>query len=581
MSARVVVILTTVVLLAILPSVAGNPFGQNVPRVCIQDGCMHGSWMRSIHGERYEAFIGVPFAKPPTGALRFANPVPNDPWADKDLDASGRIPRAPCLQQNLFLPERGVEGKEDCLYLNVYRPFLSSKKEGKENSTAALPTLVYIHGGGFLAGYNSPLVAGAEKLMDHPVILVTIAYRLGAFGFLSTGDEAASGNFGLKDQRLALRWVQRNIEAFGGDPQLVTIMGHSAGGASVHLQLMHLGNEGVFQRAISLSGNALTPWSAPRMNPEQLARTQAELLGIKDAHQMTTSELVETLRSIDADRFVYSYKGFTNGSRYPVIVYGPVVESATVKDAFLTDTPKELWSRGEHLSVPWLTGIVPNDGFIFSAPLLKDTDCSEKTFTQQKTLLLNVLGGAKQSDALPTLMEHFFNNHSTNGQCFTKEHVNILTKVFNEGLFEYPLILSVRQHANHTRSKAPIYLYKFNYKGPHSYSSILAPDNDPPQDFGIVHCDELIYIFRAPILFPDFRRNSPDAKVTKQMTKLLVDFARTGVAPKSTEGKMSSSDFPQALELINSNSEDEPLIQKYTNFYNEDMYNFWTRFYSY
>ncbi|XP_050074309.1 juvenile hormone esterase-like [Anopheles maculipalpis] len=579
MSARMVVILT-IVLLAIVSSRTGNPAAQNVPRVCIQDGCMRGSWMRSLHGERYEAFIGVPFAKPPLGALRFADPVPNDPWTEKELDASGRIPRSACYQLNLFLPERGVEGKEDCLYLNVYRPFKNSKAEA-QNATEPIPTLVYIHGGGFLAGYNSPLVAGAEKLMDHKVIVVTIAYRLGAFGFLSTGDEAASGNFGLKDQRLALRWVQQNIEAFGGDPRLVTIMGHSAGGASVHLQMMYLGNEGLFQRAISLSGNALAPWCAPKVNPELLARRQADLLGIKGAYRMNTSELVETLRSIDADQFVYSYKGFTNGSRYPVIVYGPVVEALTVPDAFLTDTPKALWSRGKHLSVPWLTGIVPNDGFVFSAPILKDSGCSKETFAQQKTLLLNVLGGAKQSDALPILMEHYVGNQSAIGECFTKDHVNLITKVFNEGLFVYPLALSVRQHANHNRTKAPIHLYKFNYKGPYSYSSIFAPETDTPQDYGIVHCDELIYIFRAPILFPDFRRNTQDAKVTKWITKLLVDFALNGTAPTSTDGEVSSSEFPEALELINSNNVDEPIVQRYTNFYDEAMYDFWTRFYSY
>uniref|UniRef100_A0A182K299 carboxylesterase n=1 Tax=Anopheles christyi TaxID=43041 RepID=A0A182K299_9DIPT len=563
MPQRVVVILTTVSLFVPLsqPVHAASPTGENVPRVCIKDGCMRGSWMRSLHGERYEAFIGIPFAKPPLGQLRFANPVPNEPWTERELDASGRIPRAPCLQQNLFLPERGVEGKEDCLYLNVYRPFKASQG-GSKNGTDPIATLVYIHGGGFLGGYNSPLVAGAEKLMDNSVILVTIAYRLGAFGFLSTGDEAASGNFGLKDQREALRWVRRNIEAFGGDPELVTIMGHSAGGASVHLQLLHLGNEGLFQRAISLSGNALTPWSAPRTNPQQLARKQSRLLGVKNAHKMTTDELVEALRAVDADLFVSSYREFTNGSRYPVIVYGPVVEAATVPDAFLTETPKELWARGAHLSIPWLTGIVPNDGFVFSAPILKDTDCSKETFGQQKTLLLNVLGGTKQTDALPILMKRFFGNQSSIGECFTHEHVDRLTQLFNEGLFVYPLTLSVRQHANHTESKAPIYLYKFNYKGPHSYSSIFVPDPDESQNFGIVHCDELIYIFRAPILFPDFRRNSPDAKVTQVMTKLIVDFARTGTAPAGLDSHLAmESDFPQALELTNSESKDEPVLK--------------------
>uniref|UniRef100_A0A182QER6 Carboxylic ester hydrolase n=1 Tax=Anopheles farauti TaxID=69004 RepID=A0A182QER6_9DIPT len=574
----------TVVILVLVcsaPVWPGSPSTQNVPRVCIEDGCMRGSWMRSLHGERYEAFFGVPFAKPPVGALRFANPIPNDPWPEEELDASGRIPKAPCLQQNLFLPERGVEGKEDCLYLNVYRPVRSKKDDGKNATTESLPTIVYIHGGGYLAGYNSPLVAGAEKLMDHPVVLVTITYRLGAFGFLSTGDEASSGNYGLKDQRLALRWVHRNIEAFGGDPQLVTIMGHSAGGASVHLQLMDRGNEGLFQRAISLSGNALAQWSTPSTNPEELARRQAHYVGIKDSQRLNTSELVKAMREVDAELFVSSYKEFTNGSRYPVIVYGPVVEPSTVDDPFLTETPLELWSKGAHLAVPWLTGVVPNDGFVFSAPILKDTDCSKETFIQQKTLLLNVLGGRRQFNALPLLMERFFGNQSTSDDCFQKENINTLTQIFNEALFLYPLTLSIRQHAQHPPPKAPVFLYKFNYKGPYSYSSVFAPDDHKSQDFGIVHCDELIYLLRAPILFPDFRRNTPDAQVTRKFTDFIVQFARTGVAPAGMEndGK-SAADFPRALELVNSNSTDEPLKQKYANFYDADMFDFWTRFYS-
>uniref|UniRef100_A0A182PNF0 Acetylcholinesterase n=1 Tax=Anopheles epiroticus TaxID=199890 RepID=A0A182PNF0_9DIPT len=593
-------ILAVVCLAVVLPvSRAALPSGENVPRVCITDGCMRGLWMRSLHGERYEAFMGIPFAKPPVGELRFANPVPNDPWPERELDASGRIPRPACLQQNLFLPERGVEGQEDCLYLNVYRP----EKIGNRSSTTSLPTLVYIHGGGFQAGYSSPLVLGAEKLMDNTVILVTIAYRVGAFGFLSTGDEAASGNFGLKDQRQALRWVHRNIAAFGGDPQLVTIMGHSAGGASVHLQLMHLGNEGLFQRAISLSGSALAPWCAPKPNPQQLARKQAQFLDIDEAHNMTTTELVEALRKVDADVFVRSYRQFLVDSEYSVLVYGPVVEAPTVVDAFLTESPKEQWARGAHLSVPWLTGFVPNDGFVFIAPTLKEADCSQETSARQKALLLNVLDGTKQKDLLPMVMERYFGNQSTYVECLTEDNVDKLTMIFNEALFLYPLMLSVRQHANHTGLKSPIYLYKFNYKGPYSYSSIFVPEQDESQDYGIVHCDELIYIFRAPILFPDFRRNSPDAKVTQVMTKLIVDFARTGTEPTgqsdssqitaqadadiqkvSTDGDSKiavDSAFPQVLELLNSNSTEQPVLKRYANFYDAEMFEFWTRFYSY
>uniref|UniRef100_A0AAG5DH70 Carboxylic ester hydrolase n=1 Tax=Anopheles atroparvus TaxID=41427 RepID=A0AAG5DH70_ANOAO len=333
-------IVPLLILLSSGPVWSGELTDENLPRVCIEDGCMRGSWMRSVGGERFEAFFGIPFAKPPIGELRFANPVPNDRWVD-ELDATGRIPKPPCIQVNLFIPRTGVEGKEDCLYLNVFLPKAARKNRANYNTTASpkFPTVVYIHGIGFVGGYSSPLLYGPEKLMDEPVILVTFDYRMSAFGFLSTGDEAASGNFGLKDQRLALRWVHRNIRAFGGDPRLVTIMGYSAGGAS--LQMMHLGNEGLFQRAISLSGSALAPWNTPPSDPDQLARQQATLVGIKNAKTISTRKLIKALRAIDADQL--------NGSRYPVVLYSPTVEKPTVKDAFLTATPQELWSQGAYL----------------------------------------------------------------------------------------------------------------------------------------------------------------------------------------------------------------------------------------
>uniref|UniRef100_A0A182J5U2 Carboxylesterase type B domain-containing protein n=1 Tax=Anopheles atroparvus TaxID=41427 RepID=A0A182J5U2_ANOAO len=506
---------------------SGELTDENLPRVCIEDGCMRGSWMRSVGGERFEAFFGIPFAKPPIGELRFANPVPNDRWAEDELDATGWFPKPPCVQVNLFIPGREVEGKEDCLYLNVYRP---EKKHIEINGTAALklPTVVYIHGGGYLAGYNSPLVAGAEKLMDHPVILVTIAYRLGAFGFLSTGDEAASGNFGLKDQRLALRWVHRNIRAFGGDPRLVTIMGHSAGGASVQLQMMHLANEGLFQRAISLSGSALAPWSMPPVNPEQVARLQAALVGIKNAKTMSTSKLVKALRTIDADR---------------------IASSIT-----------KLWSQGAYLPVPWLTGMLPNDGFIFSAPLLNLTTQTRlaKASLQLEAILLYALRGTNNPNALALLKERFFSNASSPGAYLTKENIESLAKLINEVDFYYPLILSVKQQLQYSKeSRAPIYLYKFNYKGQFSYSSVYVTGDNTTlsRDFGIVHGDELIFIFRTPALFPDFQPGSPDAQVSQRLNKFLVYFARTGRLKRKSNLSGSTASkrdgFPLALEFFN------------------------------
>uniref|UniRef100_A0AAG5DH82 Carboxylic ester hydrolase n=1 Tax=Anopheles atroparvus TaxID=41427 RepID=A0AAG5DH82_ANOAO len=574
-------IVPLLILLSSGPVWSGELTDENLPRVCIEDGCMRGSWMRSVGGERFEAFFGIPFAKPPIGELRFANPVPNDRWAEDELDATGWFPKPPCVQVNLFIPGREVEGKEDCLYLNVYRP---EKKHIEINGTAALklPTVVYIHGGGYFAGYNSPLVAGAEKLMDHPVILVTITYRLGAFGFLSTGDEAASGNFGLKDQRLALRWVHRNIRAFGGDPRLVTIMGHSAGGASVQLQMMHLANEGLFQRAISMSGSVLAPWSMPPVNPEQVARLQAALVGIKNAKTMSTSKLVKALRAIDADRIASS---ITNGSPFPVFVYGPTVEKATVEDAFLIASPQKLWSQGAYLPVPWLTGMLPNDGFIFSAPLLNLTTQTRlaKASLQLEAILLYALRGTNNPNALALLKERFFSNCN---ETFKRYHITLFLQLINEVDFYYPLILSVKQQLQYSKeSRAPIYLYKFNYKGQFSYSSVYVTGDNTTlsRDFGIVHGDELIYIFRTPALFPDFQPGSPDAQVSQRLNKFLVYFARTGRLKRKSNLSGSTASkrdgFPLALEFFNNVNQQDPLGLRHTSIYDKYIFNFWTKIY--
>ncbi|XP_053674414.1 juvenile hormone esterase-like [Anopheles nili] len=564
----------------------GSTFHPDAPRVCIEDGCMRGSWMRSFLGNRYQAFVGVPFAKPPVGPLRFANPVPNEPWTEQELDVSSSVGRELCLHQNIFFMERGIEGSEDCLYLNVYTP---RKTDGKENNSSSSPmaTLMYIHGGIYMFGYSSPFVLGAENLMDYPVILVTIMYRVGAFGFLSTGDEAASGNFGLKDQQLAMRWIQKNIHAFGGDPKLVTIIGNSSGGSSVHLHLMHLQNEGLFQRAISLSGNALALWSTPKKNPEQTARRQAALVGIENSEQLTTSELVQALRSVDANQIVESYLQLANGSRHHMTIYGPVVEATTVENAFLTAQPRDLWAQGKYLSVPWLTGIVPNEGFLSSFFTRINTDCTKKALSDQRQLIVSLLGGNGTFDNL--LKERFLGNQTTTDECFTKQNIDVLTKIFSEVLFFYPLFLSVRQHTEHKHQKAPIFLYKFNYKGKYSFSSMFDTDKSVAHDYGVVHPDEMIYIFRMLMLFPIPRRNSPDAKASQRFIELLVNFARTGIAPNGKDvGHLEASshdldtndaEFPLAFELINTNRTDEPVAQRFVDIYDEEMFNFWKSFF--
>lgn len=166
----------------------------------------------------YFAFKGIPYAEPPVGALRFRNPVPHRGWSGV-RDAENH--REHCPSSGWF--GQDVGGVEDCLFLNVYTPSLTGNRA----------VMVWIHGGSFTGGSGDSFIYGPEFFVNDGVVLVTLNYRLGALGFLGTGDGAAQGNYGMKDMVEALRWVRQNIAAFGGNPNAVTVFGESAGGVAV------------------------------------------------------------------------------------------------------------------------------------------------------------------------------------------------------------------------------------------------------------------------------------------------------------------------------------------------------------
>ena len=178
-----------------------------------------------------DRFLGIPFAKPPVGDLRFKHPEPNEPW--EGIYNATKLTQE-CVQTGLF------SYSEDCLYLDVYRPVTESP-----NKTV----MVWIHGGGFLIGGTNVFDARYLATLND-VIVVSISYRLGAIGFLLLDDLEAPGNSAMFDQLMALQWVQTNIRNFGGDPMKVTIFGESAGGSSVGLHLISPLSVGLYSRAI-------------------------------------------------------------------------------------------------------------------------------------------------------------------------------------------------------------------------------------------------------------------------------------------------------------------------------------------
>jgi para-nitrobenzyl esterase len=245
--------------------VCGVCYAQADPTVAVTSGKLHGAATSSGGA----VFKGIPFAQPPTGDLRWREPVPVKSWAGvREASAFG----APCVQGGAD----GARSSEDCLYLNVWTP-----RWPMRSRTAVM---VWIHGGGNFAGAGSDSVFDGESLARHGVVLVTVNYRLGVFGFFAHPEltkespRHVSGNYGLLDQILALRWVHDNIAKFGGDPANVTIFGESAGSLDVNVLMASPLSRGLYQRVIGESGPVVAP--PPLAEGEKKGEDVAAKLGI-------------------------------------------------------------------------------------------------------------------------------------------------------------------------------------------------------------------------------------------------------------------------------------------------------------
>nr|ARM65382.1 putative antennal esterase CXE11 [Ectropis obliqua] len=343
--------------------------------VTIAQGKLKGAEAISENGFKYYRFLNIPYAKPPVGRLRFKNPEPAEPWEGERDATKSSLENISC--QFDFVTKE-IIGSEDCLYLNISTPKLPS------SGSKLLPVMFYLHGGGFVRGNGTIIEQSTpEPLVDNDVVVVTINYRLGVFGFLSLDTAEVTGNMGLKDQVIALKWVQENIEKFGGDKNNVTIFGVSAGAASVELLMLSSTTRGLFHKAILQSGSSINDW-ARSFKYDVLASNLIDLLGY-NGNKEDKNAVCEFLLSLPAKSLTLaaaqvSFKFPAKGLFYGFV---PIVEQIE-EGAFICINPYKLLKEGKFVKVPVTRGFCNLEGAILSAvkPLAVKELTEHKNFSQ-------------------------------------------------------------------------------------------------------------------------------------------------------------------------------------------------------
>ena len=455
----------------------------------------HGS-VTAIH-----KFLGIPYAAPPIDELRFAPPQPHPGW--EGVRQATQF-RSICMQMihhyNVSI-RQAWEGfaeaeeniGEDCLYLNIYTPHNATI------SRQRYPVLAYIHGGGFFAGTPVRVVSPGEYLPTRGIILVSIQYRLGPFGFFSTGDSTAPGNYGMLDQVEALRWIQGNIEAFGGDPSKVTLLGESAGGASVNLHLLSTLSKGLFHRVISESGSDLSPFAfhAESGVTEASMRLAKELSCVKEKNHM-----LACLRSKSAQDILKKAHDF--------LFYFPVVDKH-----FLEDSPINLRRAGKFQKLPTIAGFVSDEGsFLLNKSLSK---YNNKIFKESIEKHI-IIGMGPSKDHKPLIVDaiEFQYTHWPGQNNSVKIRQSII-----DALTDYYIVAPTYASLLYQSQESPTWLYEFQHRSDHS----------PKQGWeGVAHGDITAYVFGVPLLNGSSPHpyNEVDRNISDFMVTVYTNFVKFG-----------------------------------------------------
>uniref|UniRef100_A0A8C2HT87 Neuroligin 2b n=1 Tax=Cyprinus carpio TaxID=7962 RepID=A0A8C2HT87_CYPCA len=479
-----------------------------------------------------EQYLGVPYATPPVGERRFQPPEAPGSWQE----IRNATQFAPVCPQNIHgvLPEIMLpvwftdnldaaagyvqNQSEDCLYLNVYVPTEDGPLTKKHDESSMnrprdedirdrrkKPVMLFIHGGSYMEGTGNMFDASVLAAYGN-VIVVTMNYRLGVLGFLSTGDQSAKGNYGLLDQIQALRWLNENIGHFGGDPERITIFGSGAGASCVNLLILSHHSEGLFQRAIAQSGSAISSWSV-NYRPLMYTKILAKKVGCSYSN---TADLVDCLRR-------KSFRELVDQDIQPAryhIAFGPVEDGDVVPD-----DPEILMQQGEFLNYDILLGVNQGEGLKFVDDSEGEDGISAASFDYTiSNFVDNLYGYPDGKDILRETIKFMYTDWADRDNSDMRRKT--LLALFTDHQWVAPAVATAKLHAEF---QSPVYFYTFHH---HCQTEAR------PEWADAAHGDEIPYVFGVPMvgatdLFPcNFSKN--DVMLSAVVMTYWTNFAKTG-----------------------------------------------------
>ncbi|XP_015838352.2 esterase B1 isoform X1 [Tribolium castaneum] len=500
--------------------------------VTIEEGTLRGKKSKTYLGETFHSFLGIPYAEPPIGPLRFKAPVPKRPWQGiRNATKEGPA----CPSPHMFF-QFYVGCENNCLNLNVFT----------KNYSTLRPVMVWIHGGAFLMGSNTRAVFGPDYLMSEDIVLVSINYRLGILGFLCLEDPSLGvpGNAGMKDMVLALKWVQRNIAHFKGDPKNVTIFGESAGSAAVNYLCLSPLSKGLFHKAIAQSGSPLNYWACGSRN----AKTVAQFLRFNDPSEEKLLGFLQKLSAKKIVRAQFQIKNCEAMAPDQVAVFGPVVEKPSDEPAFLPEPPIEILRKGSFNSVPLIIGYTSSEGILYQLAVRLFKTRPEVDFGKEIPYDL------KKTQELALKVRKFYFGE---GEISRNGDQMVTLKTDNNFVHGIHRQIAYMKTAN----KAPIFLYRMSLETSINLIKTLCTTKCPVCSFlclffsykcctsghcirrafpknqlsGVCHGDDVSYLFKS-FASPRLKKGSIEEISIRRFVKLWTNFAKTGhPTPVKTE----------------------------------------------